>query len=176
MSLVPTVRQEEHYKIEKQQEYKRIQQEVEVARRRKKATKEYEDRLYYWLLYKSDYRWETAKEARTEFKDLPSKTQQLKAVKLQINMRVLGCGWDDLYPKWTDKGCVKTPDELLEHLCTNVIPFDRQNQEKVPPKPKIKLPSKKDSKLQMGTATRQTKQLQENDFGERKQMKTDVKD
>ena len=57
MSLVPTVRQEEHYKIEKQQEYKRIQQEVEVARRRKKATKEYEDRLYHWLLYKSDYRW-----------------------------------------------------------------------------------------------------------------------
>lgn len=175
VNTVPTVRKEEQYKIEKQGEYRRIKREAEIAMREEKATKEYEDCLHHLLLYKSGYRWKSKQQAKKEFHKLPNKTQKLKAVKLQINMRRLGCGWEKLYPKWTDKGHVKTPEELFEHLCDKVIPYDRDHQHDVPDKPKVKLPKKQDSNIQLGTATHQALALKESDFGKRSYIKKSVK-
>ena len=56
----------------------------------------------------------------------------------------------NIYPNWTDKGHVKTPEELFDHLCQKVIPYDLDHQNEVPDKPKIKLPQKQDSNILMG--------------------------
>ena len=64
--------------------------------RKEKATKEYEDCLHHLLLYKSGYRWKSKQQAKKEFHKLPNKTQKLKVIKLQTNMRRLGCGWEKL--------------------------------------------------------------------------------
>ena len=55
----------------------------------------------------------------------------------------------------------------------NISIHDHQHD--VPDKPKVKLPKKQDSNIQLGTATHQALALKESDFGTRGYIKSTVK-
>ena len=71
-------------------------------------------------------------------------------MKTQIRIRTVGFGWKDLHHPWSRDGKHYSPEELLEHLITVMIP--EQKKRGIPKVPPVKLPSRGD-RPQLGTVT-----------------------
>ena len=57
------------------------------------------------------------------FNQLASKTAQLEAVKEQILIRYIGCGWKEAYHAWSLNERPYTADELFQHFIETVLPL-----------------------------------------------------
>ena len=113
---------------------------------------------YLWQQYHSPRCWKTVEQARDEFKKLKTKKDKLKFVKDQILMRYLGLGWVEAHHPWSKNGNPFTPEQLLEHLVTVVIPL--QQIKEVPDHPPYDLPSRPDM-VQLGTKAADLAKLDE---------------
>jgi hypothetical protein len=72
---------------------------------------------------------------------MESHTKKLKAVKEQLQIRVIGFGWKDLHPPWSKDGKLYTADELFQYLLHTIIP--QQSVRDIPVSPTMDLPSRK---------------------------------
>jgi len=72
--------------------------------------------------------------------ELKFENRRLEAIKEQILIRYLGCGWEDAHHPWSKDHHQFTSAELLEHLCEVVIPMSTDGVHKVPPEPPLDLP------------------------------------
>ena len=64
------------------------------------ASDAYKKRVVLLHRYKSGIPWKTGSEARAVFHSLSTNGKRLKAVKDQIRMRTIGCGWKHLHTNW----------------------------------------------------------------------------
>ena len=136
------VRLEERRKISLQSEYKRIEREQKFNAKILAASEKYMKRVVFLYKYKSGCRWTTGAQARSIFHSLSSDTKKLEAVKDQILMRTLGCGWKHLYPQWQVDNRKRTADELLEHLITVVMEYENSAKAIVLPSVSVKFVSR----------------------------------
>ena len=77
-------------------------------------------------------------------------------MKTQIRIRTVGFGWKDLHHPWSRNGKHYSPEELLEHLITVMIP--EQKKRGIPKVPPVKLPSRGD-RPRLGTVTKDIIQI-----------------
>ena len=85
-------------------------------------------------------------------------------------MRTLGCGWKHLYPQWQVDNRKRTADELLEHLITVVMEYEKSAKAIVPPSVSVKLVSRQKGLTQMGSATADVQELKSKRKEKRKQI------
>ena len=169
------VRLEERRKIGLQSEYKRIECEQKFNAKILAASEKYMKRVVFLYKYKSGCRWTTGAQARSIFHSLSSDTKKLEAVKDQILMRTLGCGWKHLYPQWQVDNRKRTADELLEHLITVVMEYENSAKAIVLPSVSVKLVSRQKGLTQMGTVTADVKELKSRRKEKRKKIRAQVK-
>ena len=90
----------------------------------------YANAIYFYGQHNSPWCWKTADVAREEFIDYHKK---LHAVKEQIDIQYWGLRWNKTHPSWSKAGHTYTPEELLHHLISVVIPLSSAKE--VPSKP-----------------------------------------
>ena len=132
-------------------------------------------RVFFLYKNRSGCRWTTGAQARSIFHSLSSDTKKLEAVKDQILMRTLGCGWKHLYPQWQVDNRKRTADELLEHLITVVMEYEKSAKAIVPPSVGVKLVSRQKGLTQMGSATADVQELKSKRKEKRKKIRAQVK-
>lgn len=141
LSISPKVRKEEKEALERQREAKKQKQNLLLEKQMLACKKEYAEALTYIEMAHSPAFWSTRTKAYNQFRQLTSPSAQLRAVKEQIRIRVLGFGWKDLHHPWSKDGVTYTPQQLMNYLLDVIIPQDRKRG--IPEKPVMNLPSRK---------------------------------
>ena len=80
--------------------------------------------------------WETEAVVRLEHAKLGSRREKMEALKDQIRMQVVECGWKDLHCAWSKDESDHPPETLMNHLINVIIPDQDQNKCGIPDKPK----------------------------------------
>lgn len=135
--------------LARQRDSKRMKEEVLRQRGFMAAKENLVDAIVYHKMYGSLACWMTERAVDSELIKLGSKTAQLRHLKEQIKMRVLGLGWDQFQTTWSKNGIEKTPKELATHL-KNIIREGRSLE--VPIEPPARLPTRKELPA-LGTVT-----------------------
>ena len=94
---------------------------------------------------------EKKSQAYVQCKKLTSETAKRGDLKEQIRIRVIGFGWKDLDHPCSRNGVTYPAYNLLNHLCGEIIPEQRNRN--VPNVPPVVLPYRGDIK-QLGTMSR----------------------
>ena len=136
------IRAQERQKIDSQKEYKKMEHEGKIAAKIIGASEAYKKRVVLLHRYKSDFPWKTGSEARAVFHSLSTDGKRLKAVKDQIQMRTIGCGWKHLHTNWQVNNVKKTASELLEYFIDTVLVYENSQDATVPTISSLKLPSR----------------------------------
>jgi hypothetical protein len=77
--------------------------------------------------------------ATQEFNALPNKTQKMRYIREQIQIRYVGLGWEQAGHAWSKDGTDFTAEELFDHFVNTVIPLSKTM--KVPSQPPLKWPT-----------------------------------
>ena len=102
--------------------------------------------------------WKTKTIAKREIKNLASQTARLNAVKEQLEIHIIGFGWQDLHHPWSKEGHTYTANELLQYLTEKLIP--EQTHRGIPTSPTMNMPSGKVTP-QLGKRTADVAELEE---------------
>ena len=116
------MRREEKVQLNNQREAKHEKKQILRQKKMLACQKEYGNKLTYIEMANSPAFWKTKTIANREFKNLPSETARLNAVKEQIRIRIIGFGWQDLHHPWSKEGHTFTANELLQYLIDTLIP------------------------------------------------------
>jgi len=156
IGAAPQVRKAEKVALDKQRARKDRRKEILREKKLMAAQREYANALTYIDMYHSSACWKTSSNIRKEFSNLTSMTAKKDAMKEQINIRVLGFGWDDLHHPWSKGGVDYTPEQLRDYLIATILP--EQKKRTIPAIPSIKLPSRGD-KNRLGTKSKFVEEL-----------------
>ncbi len=154
----PAVRREEKVQLNNQREAKHEKKQILRQKKMLACQKEYGNKLTYIEMANSPAFWKTKVIANREFKNLPSETARLNAVKEQIRIRIIGFGWQDLHHPWSKEGHTFTANELLQYLTEKLIP--EQKHRGIPTSPTMNMPSRKVTP-QLGKRTADVAELEE---------------
>jgi hypothetical protein len=154
----PAVRREEKVQLNNQREAKHEKKQLLRQKKMLACQKEYGNKLTYIEMANSPVFWKTKPIAKREFKNLPSETARLNAVKEQIRIRTIGFGWKDLHHPWSKEGHTYTANELLQYLTDKLIP--EQTHRGIPTSPTMNMPSRKVTP-QLGKITADVAELEE---------------
>ena len=122
-----------------QREAKREKEEIALQHKLNKAEDQLIEATYYYEQYHSPRCWRTKAVATREFKALPNKTQKMRYIREQIQMRYVGLGWDKAGHAWSESGTDFSAEELFDHFINTVIPLTKT--EMVPPQPPLNWPT-----------------------------------
>ena len=126
--------------LKQQRDAKQQKKELVLEEKMKKATEEFILALYYYNMYNTEKCWMTEADVDKELPKIKSKSGQLKEIKEQIRIRVIGLGWSDLHTPWSEKGKPFLP----EMLSTKLKEIIRQQKHRlVPTHPPPNLPKRK---------------------------------
>ena len=96
--------------------------------------------IYFLEQMNSPRCWRTVEQANYFHKELKSKTARLRAVKEQLLVRYLGCGWVEAHHLWSMSGNTYTSLYLFKFLNETVIPLEKE-MGGIPKEPPLELPS-----------------------------------
>jgi hypothetical protein len=152
--------------LDNQREAKRRKEEMMEQKNMLKAQESTIEASYYWDMYRSDVCWKNTKTLTKMLARLKSETAKIEALKENIRMRVIGCGWTQFATTWSHQGKKKSVDELKNHPKWII---KEEKKLTVPSDPFIELPTRAELPV-LGTATQQlidsnnTAQIDEEQF------------
>ena len=106
-------------------------------------------------------------DVRSNFVKLSSKTAKREAMKEQIQIRVIGCGWKDLGHAWLKNGVAYLGTELRDHLIKVVLPEEKKRV--VPETPPVVLPLRVD-RGKLGRLSADYEHLKKHDDAEKEMV------
>ena len=118
---------------------RRRKEEIALEAKCADVREEYIVAIYFHEQMSSPRCWRTQERADFFYKALKSETARLRAVKEQILIRYLGCGWDEAYHPWSEGGKTFTSSYLFKFLKETVIPLE-EIKGGVPGEPRLSLP------------------------------------
>ncbi len=151
-------RKKENEALRKQREHKRRKKELLLEKKILQASEDYTKALILIETYHSEAGWRSVEKIEHEYKNLKSETAKKEAMKLQIRIRVEGFGWKHLHHAWSTKGNDYSGDTLKDHLVNKILPYEIENQDKIPSVPSVELPCRK-VKHKLGTLSYDTNNL-----------------
>ena len=107
--------------------------------------------IYFLEQMNSPRCWRTIEQANYFYKELKSETARLHAVKGQILIRYLGCGWIEAHHPWSMNGTTYTSSYLFKFLKDTVIPLEKK-MGGIPKEPPLEIPSPPEM-MKMGKKT-----------------------
>ena len=123
-----------------------------------KATEEFTRSFILLEQYHSGACWKTKEEVTREYTKLTSETAKREAMKLQINIRTKGLGWEIMIHPWSKKGRMYTGDELKKHLVDVIFPYEETQT--IPLIPNVNLPSRQNIlTMKLGTVFHDVQKL-----------------
>ena len=123
-----------------------------------KATDEFTRSFILLEQYHSVACWKTKEEVTREYAKLTSETAKREAMKLQINIRTKGLGWEIMIHPWSKKGRMYTGDELKKHLVDVILPYEETQT--IPLIPNVNLPSRQNIlTMKLGTVSHDFQKL-----------------
>ena len=106
---------------------------------------------YYWEMYKSDTCWTNYNTVTKMLRRLKSETAKIEALKENIRLQVIGCGWSQFAITWSHRGKKRSVVELTAHL---KMIIKQEKKLTVPSDPAIELPTRAELPV-LGIATQQ---------------------
>ena len=105
----------------------------------KDVREEYIVAIYFLEQMNSPRCWRTIEQANYFYNESKSETARLRAVKEQILIRYLGCGWVEAHHPWSMKGNTYASLYLFKFLKKTVIPLEKE-MGGIPKEPPLELP------------------------------------
>ena len=147
----PTAVSTNSEQLDNQREAKRKKEEMMERKNMLKAQESMIEASYYWEMYKSDTCWTNYNTVTKMLRRLKSETAKIEALKENIRMRVIGCGWSQFAITWSHQGKKRSVVELTAHL---KMIIKQEKKLTVPSDPAIELPTRAELPV-LGTATQQ---------------------
>ena len=155
-----------------QAEASRRKEEIALERQLEGARDEYIVAIYLLEQFNSPRCWRTIKRAEYYYKRLKSETARLRAVKEQILIRYLGCGWEEAHHPWSSGNGTYTSSYLFKFLKEVVIPLEKKHA--VPNEPPLELPSPPEMN-KLGTTSGLALKFKSADDGELEEFKQEAR-
>ena len=143
-------------------------EEIATERQLEGTQDEYIVAVYLLKQFNSPCCWRTIKRAEYFYKRLKSKTARLRAVKEQILIRYLGCGWEEAHHPWSSGNGTYTSSYLFKVLKEVVIPLEKNHA--IPKEPPLELPSPPEMN-KLGTTSGLALKFKSADNGELEEFK-----